>query len=96
MVKLVKILAISMLLFSTSYFSNTPVYIFSPAQAADCIASNNLSSTAEAYISRCRKGSIRSVFPSQFLSATLATIRAGKTAAHKTAWKLLNDGRFAK
>ena len=64
--------------------------------AADCVASNNLSETARSYISRCRKGSINSVFPGEMYSKTLGEIKSGRSAVHKKAWKLLNDSRFAK
>jgi hypothetical protein len=66
------------------------------ARAAACVASDNLGEVATYFIGRCRKASIREVFPGEFLNETLGNIQAGSTAKHKTAWKLLNDGRFAK
>lgn len=66
------------------------------AQAADCIANNNLGDIADGFISRCRKGSIRQEFPGELLTETLATIKAGNSANYKKGWKLLNDGRFLK
>jgi hypothetical protein len=66
------------------------------AQAADCIANNNLGDIADGFISRCRKGSIRQEFPGELLNETLTTIKAGNAANYKKAWKLLNDGRFLK
>ena len=68
----------------------------SNAYAADCVATNNLSETAQSYINRCRKGSINSEFPGEMYSKTLKEIKSGTSAVHKKAWKLLNDGRFAK
>jgi hypothetical protein len=55
--------------------------------------------TAEEIISKFKKGSIRQVFPAEYLQKTLAEIRrlaaAGDKAA-RTALKLLTDGRFNK
>jgi hypothetical protein len=67
-----------------------------PAAAGDCVANNNLGETADSFISRCRKASIRSEFPGEFLGSTLGEIKKGKSARHKKAWKLLNDNRFKK
>jgi Domain of unknown function (DUF4157) len=64
--------------------------------AGNCIANDNLDETADSFISRCRKASIRSEFPGELLSETLGNIKKGKTARHKKAWKLLNDNRFKK
>jgi Domain of unknown function (DUF4157) len=64
--------------------------------AGNCIANDNLGETADSFISRCRKASIRSEFPGELLSETLGNIKKGKTARHKKAWKLLNDNRFKK
>jgi hypothetical protein len=61
-----------------------------------CIANDNLGDVADSFISRCCKASIRSEFPGELLQETLGTIKKGKTARHKKAWKLLNDGRFKK
>lgn len=66
------------------------------AQAADCVASNNLGDIADSFISRCRKGSIRQEYPGELLNETLGNIKAGSAANYKKAWKLLNDGRFVK
>lgn len=66
------------------------------AQAADCVASNNLGEIADSFISRCRKGSIRQEYPGELLNETLGKIKAGSAANYKKAWKLLNDGRFVK
>jgi hypothetical protein len=66
------------------------------AQAADCVASNNLGDIADSFISRCRKGSIRQAYPGELLNETLGNIKAGSAANYKTAWKLLNDNRFVK
>jgi hypothetical protein len=63
---------------------------------ASCVANDNLSDTAEVYIGRCRKGSIKSEFPGELLQETLKNIKAGSSANYKKAWKLLNDSRFAK
>ena len=70
--------------------------LLSSAYAADCVANNNLSETAQSYIGRCRKGSINSVFSGEMYSKTLGEIKSGSSAVHKKAWKLLNDSRFAK
>ena len=64
--------------------------------AGSCVANDNLGEVADGFISRCRKASIRSEFPGELLTATLGTIKKGKSAAHRKAWKLLNDNRFKK
>jgi len=65
-------------------------------QAANCNAGSNLNETAQAFIPRCIKGSVKDVFPGEMYSKTLGEIKSGKTAVHKKAWKLLNDNRFKK
>lgn len=64
--------------------------------AADCVARNNLSEVADKFISRCRKGSIRREFPSEYLNKTLNDIHRDSSSTAKKAWKLLNDNRFKK
>jgi len=64
--------------------------------ARDCNARNNLDEVAAKFISRCRKGSINREFPDSHRPRTLGQIMSGQTADDKKAWKLLNDGRFAK
>ncbi|MBD0743172.1 hypothetical protein [Streptomyces sp. CBMA152] len=61
-----------------------------------CAANDNLGEIATNFISRCRKGSIRSVFPGQHYGDTLGYIKGCGDASCKTAWKLLNDNRFKK
>ncbi|MFG2149055.1 hypothetical protein ACGFRG_33370 [Streptomyces sp. NPDC048696] len=61
-----------------------------------CAANDNLGEIANNFISRCRKGSIRSVFPGQHYGDTLGEIKGCGEASCKTAWKLLNDNRFKK
>ena len=59
-------------------------------------AIDKFSSKAEDWISKNCKGSINKKFPDEMRDKTLEEIRNGKTQAHKTAWKLLNDSRFKK
>lgn len=68
------------------------------ATAVDCDANSptNQFIMADTFISKCRKASIRSVFPGQHLYTILHLIKYGKTASHRTAWKPLNDSRFRK
>ncbi|GEM_PF-1035546 len=65
----------------------------------DCINSFIKKETADQYISKNRKGSIRSEFPGEYYGKTLNEIekdaKAGKARA-RTAKKLLNDKRFKK
>ncbi|UGQ12973.1 hypothetical protein LO772_04950 [Yinghuangia sp. ASG 101] len=61
-----------------------------------CDAGDNLGEIANNFISRCRKASIRQVFPGEHYGDTLGEIRDCRTKSCKTAWKLLNDGRFKK
>jgi hypothetical protein len=78
-------------------FNSVPVGDSSAAtQLTSCVANENLSEIADAFISRCCKASIRREFPSELLSETLSAIKKGSSAVHKKAWKLLNDNRFKK
>ncbi|MEV4124668.1 hypothetical protein [Nocardia sp. NPDC049707] len=61
-----------------------------------CAASDSLGDIADAFISKCRKGSIRREFPGELLQSSLGDIKNGGSAVHKKAWKLLNDSRFKK
>jgi hypothetical protein len=71
---------------------DSPAY----AQDASCDARENFREVAVSFISRCCKGSIYREFPGELLFTTIAEIQRGSTAAHKKAWKLLNDNRFKK
>lgn len=62
----------------------------------NCEANDNLNEIANSFISRCRKASIRTVFPGELLSLTLGEIKIGKTSVYRRGWKLLNDNRFKK
>ncbi|PZO46453.1 MAG: hypothetical protein DCF15_20250 [Phormidesmis priestleyi] len=62
----------------------------------DCEYDNNLSETADSYISRCRKAGIRRTFPGEYYEKTLGEIDRDKSADGKKVKKLLNDGRFKK
>jgi hypothetical protein len=64
--------------------------------AESCQYSDNLNSTAESFISRCREGSINRVFPAQYYPVSLLDIKMDKSAEGKKAYKLLNDRRFKK
>lgn len=61
-----------------------------------CRYDDNLDESADSFISRCRKGSIRREFPSDYYGKTLREIKRDKSANGKKAYKLLNDGRFKK
>ncbi|MEV6548558.1 hypothetical protein AB0M57_07565 [Streptomyces sp. NPDC051597] len=68
-----------------------------PVTAADaCAANDNLGEIANNFISRCRKASIRQVFPGQHYGDSLGHIKDCRDSSCKTAWKLLNDNRFKK
>lgn len=62
----------------------------------DCEYDNNLSETADSYISRCRKAGIHRTFPGEYYGKTLGEIDRDKSADGKKVKKLLNDGRFKK
>jgi hypothetical protein len=54
---------------------------------------NSLDQTVESFINTYRKGSIKSVFPGEYLNMTVEdALRSGNT----TVRKLLTDGRFVK
>ncbi|MCF2530248.1 hypothetical protein [Yinghuangia soli] len=61
-----------------------------------CDAGDNLGEVATNFISRCRKASIRQVFPGEHYGDKLGEIRNCGAKSCKTAWKLLNDNRFKK
>ncbi|MFP2910158.1 hypothetical protein ACLESD_35000 [Pyxidicoccus sp. 3LFB2] len=67
-----------------------------PAYASSCVAREDLSEKAGLFIIRCRRASINREFPSELLGKTLGIIQQGESATYRKAWKLLNDGRFAK
>lgn len=91
-------LILSLGLFFQSFTTNDDVSpaVESPIFYQDCDASNNLNITCKVFISRCRRGSINREFPSEFFDEKVGVVKNGKTAAHKKAWKLLNDNRFKK
>jgi len=65
----------------------------------DCINSFIEKETADEYISKNRKGSIRSEFPGEYYGKALNEIEKDANngnAAAKKAKKLLNDNRFKK
>jgi hypothetical protein len=64
--------------------------------AESCQYQDNLNSTAESFISRCREGGINRQFPAQYYAVSLLEIKMDKSAEGKKAYKLLNDGRFKK
>lgn len=68
------------------------------AGANNCYYYDNLGLTANQFISNCCKGSIRQRFPGQFFTTTLEFIDTARAINRdaKTAFKLLNDGRFRK
>lgn len=57
--------------------------------ARNCVPSDNLDETAGSFIARCKKGSVMTVFPREFVDSTLGDIFAGTTAPHRTAKKLI-------
>ncbi|MGI5491206.1 hypothetical protein [Microtetraspora malaysiensis] len=61
-----------------------------------CGVDQNLGTIADDYISKCRKASVRTRFPTEYLDRTLAQIKVDRTTPGRTAWKLLTDSRFAK
>jgi glycine betaine/choline ABC-type transport system substrate-binding protein len=65
---------------------------------ANCNYNDNLQVIATNFISKCCKASIRQVFPGEYLNETLLYIEQAQSidARAKTAYKLLNDGRFRK
>ncbi|MFK0232670.1 hypothetical protein [Streptomyces vinaceus] len=85
------VLACSVLFGAPAVAGAVPVL---PADA--CVAGENLGEIANNFISRCRKGSIRQVFPGEHLGDTLGFVRGCGLKSCNTAWKLLNDNRFKK
>ncbi|MFF4364495.1 hypothetical protein [Streptomyces sp. NPDC001594] len=61
-----------------------------------CVANESLGEVATNFISRCRRGSIRQVFPGQHYGDTLGYLKGCRASSCNTAWKLLNDNRFKK
>lgn len=54
--------------------NKTPVSV-TPVYAANCNTRDNMDETAQSFIGRCCKGSINSVFPSDYLDKTLSQIQ---------------------
>lgn len=73
-----------------------PLETLEQAPPASCNARENLDELAVSFISRCCKASIYREFPAELLFTSLGEIQRGTTAAHRKAWKLLNDNRFKK
>ena len=65
-------------------------------QVVSCEYRDNLDSTADNFISRCRKASIRREFPGEYYGTTLRAISQDNSANGRKAYKLLNDNRFKK
>lgn len=77
--------------------ATAPVSVAPELRLGDaCVANDNLGEIANNFISRCRKGSIRSVFPGQHYGDTLGYLKGCRLSSCNTAWKLLNDNRFKK
>lgn len=77
--------------------ATAPVHLAPGHRLGDaCAANDNLGEIATNFISRCRKGSIRSVFPGQHYGDTLGYLKGCRLSTCNTAWKLLNDNRFKK
>ena len=79
-----------------SQFFGGPSLINPVCAQAGCVAKDNLRENAQSFIGRCRRGSINNEFPSEMYTKTVGAIKNGSTAAHRKAWKLLNDNRFKK
>jgi len=88
--------ALCFFVLSGASITSSGIEIVQSVQAASCNAGDNLGETAQAFISKCRKGKINSEFPGEMYSKKIGDIKKGKTAVHKKAWKLLNDNRFKK
>lgn len=65
-------------------------------EEVDCKFSNNLSETADSFISRCRKAGIRGEFPGEYYAVTLGKIDRDRSARGKKARKLLTSKRWIK
>jgi hypothetical protein len=70
--------------------------IFTVINGDACVSNEHLDENANDFISRCRKASIRQIFPGQHYSDTLGFIKSCGDQSCKTTWKLLNDNRFKK
>lgn len=66
--------------------------------ASNCNYGDNLFEEASDFISRCCKGTILRRFPGQYFNKTLLEISLARRLdpQARTAYKLLNDGRFRK
>jgi hypothetical protein len=77
-----------------------PIPVTVPAVAVSvadaCSADDNPGEIATNFISRCRKASIRQVFPGEHYGKSLGDIKNCGESSCRTAWKLLNDNRFKK
>lgn len=86
------------LLFTTGCFDSGNIGSGSviTEQSQNCNFSDNLDESADSFISRCRKASIRREFPGDYYGKTLGEIDRDRSKDGKKARKLLNDRRFEK
>lgn len=66
--------------------------------ATDCTIDANLALTAQDFIGKCCKGTIRAEFPGEMLANTVGNIRDNKSKndSYKTAWKLISRSEYRK
>lgn len=88
---------------TVSLSANTKEYVsityIDQAYAATCNIDDNLDETAEEFVGRCCKGSVKSVFPSPLWRKTLGEIKKNRSSRdqdYKTAWKLLSRQEYRK
>ena len=72
--------------------------IISIAYAANCKIDDNLGETAQKFVGRCCKGSVKSVFPGNMWGNTVGDIKRNKSKSsdYKTAWKLISRSEYRK
>jgi len=92
---------LSLLFTSTTNITASDVILIdeiSIENCADCKIDNNLTLTATAFVSKCCKGSVRSVFPGSMWSKTVSDIKKNRSKSddYKTAWKLISRNEYRK
>jgi hypothetical protein len=91
-------LAISPFNLGTDLFSAHGRFDSIALAATDCTIDSNLTLTAQDFIGKCCKGSVKAEFPGELLANTVQDIRDNKSknASYKTAWKLISRSEYRK
>lgn len=76
----------------------TPAASVVMAIPPSCGVNDNLTLTADQFLAKCVRGSVRSEFPTPLLNVTVQTIRDNRSlnGDYSKAWKFISQTRFRK